>query len=98
MSMILTLDIGNTNASIGIYDNDKLVETLRLSSDIKRTADEYGILLTSFFFLNSAFFRVKGLLLILLPFLLNLNHTWLWVPPMMSPESVPTHSSGTPPP
>ena len=48
MSMILALDIGNTNASIGIYDKDKLVETLRLSSDIKRTADEYGILLSTF--------------------------------------------------
>ena len=61
-------------------------------------APDDWILTLKFFFLNSAFFRVKGLLLILLPFLLNLNHTWLWVPPMMSPESVPTHSSGTPPP
>ncbi len=48
MSTILALDIGNTNASIGVYTNDKLSQIWRISSDIKRTEDEYGILLSSF--------------------------------------------------
>ena len=48
MSIILTFDIGNTNTSIGIFDNDKLIDNFGISSDIKRTADEYGILLCSF--------------------------------------------------
>ena len=48
MSIILAIDIGNTNTSIGIYDKDKLTDTFRLSSDKKKTIDEYGILLCTF--------------------------------------------------
>ena len=43
--MILTLDIGNTNTSIGVFDNKNLVEKYRISSDINKTEDEYGVLL-----------------------------------------------------
>ncbi len=48
MSIILALDIGNTNTSIGIFDNDKLIDTFRLSSSVTKTEDEYGILLLTF--------------------------------------------------
>ncbi|MCH3965633.1 MAG: type III pantothenate kinase [Clostridium sp.] len=41
--MILVLDVGNTNIVIGIYDDNDLVSVWRLSTDSKRTADEYGI-------------------------------------------------------
>ena len=58
MSIILAIDIGNTNTSIGIYDKDDLVETWRISSDIKRTVDEYGILLCSF--LNHKNLKIEG--------------------------------------
>lgn len=43
--MLLVVDIGNTNTSIGIFDKDNLVKTFSVSSDIKRTEDEYGIML-----------------------------------------------------
>ncbi len=49
MSIILTLDIGNTNTSIGIFDKDNLIDDFRISSDIKKTVDEYGILLCTLF-------------------------------------------------
>lgn len=41
--MILVLDAGNTNIVLGVYDENKLISVCRLSTDSKRTADEYGI-------------------------------------------------------
>ena len=37
--MILTVDIGNTNITCGIYDNDDLIKSFRLSSDRDMTSD-----------------------------------------------------------
>lgn len=41
--MILVLDVGNTNIVLGVYENKELIESWRLSTDFKRTADEYGV-------------------------------------------------------
>ena len=41
--MLLTIDIGNTNITLGVFDTDNLVQSWRLSTDITRTEDEYGI-------------------------------------------------------
>ncbi len=41
--MILVLDIGNTNIKLGVFENDKLKGTWRISTNIRRTSDEYGI-------------------------------------------------------
>lgn len=41
--MILVLDAGNTNIVLGVYEGKRLVADWRLSTDSKRTADEYGI-------------------------------------------------------
>ena len=43
--MIIALDVGNTNTKIGIFDGDELVESLRLSSSMSKTGDEYGFYL-----------------------------------------------------
>jgi len=43
--MILTVDIGNTNTTLGIFDEGKLIATWNMASDIKRSDDEYGITL-----------------------------------------------------
>ena len=43
--MLLTLDIGNTNVTIGIFDGSKLVATWRFATDIERLADEYAVML-----------------------------------------------------
>lgn len=40
--MLLAIDIGNTNISIGVFDGHTLVCTVRLSADTRRLADEYG--------------------------------------------------------
>ena len=41
--MILAIDIGNTNVKCGVFDKDKLVSSLRLSSSVNKTGDEYGM-------------------------------------------------------
>ena len=45
--MLLVIDIGNTNITIGVFDNDKIVQSWRLSTEHGRTEDEYGIFLKS---------------------------------------------------
>lgn len=47
--MILVVDVGNTNIVLGVYDDDKLIADWRLSTDSKRTADEYGIQVSQLF-------------------------------------------------
>ncbi len=41
--MLLTIDIGNTNITMGVYDNDKLVFDSRLATDRSRTPDQYAV-------------------------------------------------------
>lgn len=39
--MIIGVDIGNTNIKVGAFENGKLIDSLRLSSSNRKTADEY---------------------------------------------------------
>lgn len=41
--MLLAVDLGNTNVTLGLYRGTKLVRSFRLQSHRGRTADEYGI-------------------------------------------------------
>ena len=43
--MLLTVDVGNTNITLGVFDGDKLIQSWRLSTQISRTEDEYGVFL-----------------------------------------------------
>lgn len=45
--MLLALDVGNTNITIGVFDGTKLLRTLRVTTKLPRTSDEYGILFKS---------------------------------------------------
>lgn len=45
--MLLAVDIGNTNIKLGLFDNDALVEELKLASDKDLSQDEYEVLLVS---------------------------------------------------
>ncbi len=46
--MILTMDVGNTNIKTGIYDGREMVEYVRFSTDMYKTSDEYGLMLSQF--------------------------------------------------
>ncbi len=50
--MILTLDVGNTNITFGVYDGQELVTTFRITTKIARTSDEYGILIRDLLRMN----------------------------------------------
>jgi type III pantothenate kinase len=43
--MLLTVDVGNTNVTLGLYDGERLTHHFRLQSDRERTADEYGLMM-----------------------------------------------------
>src|SRR5579862_7151447 len=45
--MLLALDAGNTNVTIGIFENGRLADHRRLRTVREQTSDEWGILLTS---------------------------------------------------
>lgn len=47
--MLLMADIGNTNITLGLFDNDKYVNEFRLASDRDLSGEEYEILLKSLF-------------------------------------------------
>jgi type III pantothenate kinase len=41
--VLLALDIGNTNITIGIFEGDRVRSTWRIATDIERLADEYAV-------------------------------------------------------
>jgi type III pantothenate kinase len=43
--MLLALDVGNTNVTIGVYEGDSIRATWRLATDIERLADEYAVII-----------------------------------------------------
>jgi len=45
--MLLTIDIGNTVVTIGVFDGEQLSATFRLSTDSRRLSDEYGLQLAN---------------------------------------------------
>jgi type III pantothenate kinase len=47
--MLLTIDIGNTNITLGLYDGDVLGPRWRLATEHNRMSDEYGIMLINLF-------------------------------------------------
>jgi len=47
--MLLTADIGNTNITLGLFDDNALVEEFRLASDKDLSLEEYEVLLKSLF-------------------------------------------------
>ncbi len=43
--MILAIDVGNTNMTMGAYEGEKLQGTFRMMTKTPRTSDEYGVML-----------------------------------------------------
>lgn len=52
--MLLTVDIGNTNITLGVFKGDELQFTSRLATDRKRTGDQYAVELLNVFKLYNA--------------------------------------------
>lgn len=43
--MILTIDVGNTNITCGVFDDGEIVAFFRITTKMPRTSDEYGMIL-----------------------------------------------------
>ena len=41
--MLLAIDVGNTNVVFAVFRGEELLGHWRISTDARRTADEYGI-------------------------------------------------------
>lgn len=41
--MLLVVDVGNTNITLGVFEKEELLTTFRLTTKMARTSDEYGI-------------------------------------------------------
>jgi type III pantothenate kinase len=46
--MLLAVDIGNTETTIGVFDQDELIQTWRMATQSARTGDELLLLIQSF--------------------------------------------------
>jgi type III pantothenate kinase len=51
--MLLALDVGNTNVTIGAFDGERLAGRWRLRTIREQTADEWGILIRNLFTISS---------------------------------------------
>ena len=47
--MLLAIDVGNTNVTIGVFEGERLAHSWRLAALRERTADELGIFVTRLF-------------------------------------------------
>jgi type III pantothenate kinase len=43
--MLLTIDVGNTNTVLGLFEGDELADSFRIKTDARSTADEYHLIL-----------------------------------------------------
>ncbi|MDD6467279.1 MAG: type III pantothenate kinase [Erysipelotrichaceae bacterium] len=41
--MLMTIDAGNTNIAIGVYDENEFITSFRLTTKMTRTSDEFGM-------------------------------------------------------
>ena len=46
--MLLVVDVGNTNITIGIFENEFLLGNFRMTTKLPRTSDEFGIFIIEF--------------------------------------------------
>lgn len=42
-NLLLTIDVGNTNITFGVFEGSKIKTTFRMMTGTRRTSDEYGI-------------------------------------------------------
>jgi type III pantothenate kinase len=47
--MLLTIDVGNTETKLGCFDDGALKQTWRVTTELRRTPDEYGVFFAQLF-------------------------------------------------
>lgn len=75
--MILLIDVGNTNVTIGICDGDKIAASWRMTTNRDLTSDEIGIVLRNYFSLGGIDIKkIKGTIIssVVPPIMYSLTH------------------------
>lgn len=44
--MLLVIDVGNTNIKLGIFKEERLVTSFRMTTSVSRTSDEIGVIIS----------------------------------------------------
>ena len=47
--MLLAFDVGNTNIVVGVFKDGELITNWRMETDTKKSADEYGMIISRLF-------------------------------------------------
>ena len=47
--MLLVFDVGNSETLIGVFEKEKLLTSWRIDTDVRKSADEYGMLINQLF-------------------------------------------------
>lgn len=45
--MLLVIDIGNTNITLGVFKEDTIIDTFRMRTKTEKTSDEYGLFMVT---------------------------------------------------
>lgn len=62
--MILVMNAGNSNITLGIYQHDKLIHHWRTETNIRKTEDEYAMQIKAFFAHEGiSFEQIKGIII-----------------------------------
>ncbi len=85
-NMILAVDIGNTKIALGIFKNGELEERWRIAADLRRTSEEYAVILDGLFRLQDSMEHrdLKGA--ILASVVPNLDHVFMQSIHRLCPE------------
>ena len=87
--VLLAIDVGNTNIVIGVFHNESILESWRLSTDKAKTSDEYRLLISQLFHQSGIETnRLTGMIIscvvpAILPRLLEMSHQQFHLEPIV---------------
>ena len=59
--MLLAMDVGNSNIKVGLFEEEKLISSFRITTNADRSSDEYGLLIIHFLsYLNRTADEIEG--------------------------------------
>jgi type III pantothenate kinase len=62
--MLLAIDIGNTNTSLGVFESENLITNWRIATVRNRTSDEIGVLARQLFYVSEVNYKKVSAVLI----------------------------------
>ncbi len=95
-SLLLVIDVGNTNIVLGVYKGDELLYDWRISTEKNRTSDEYGLLFEQIFRYQGLYIRdiedviISSVVPTLMHTLPNMSRKYFKVEPILIGPGVKT--------